>query len=79
MSKRLERIRRNPKNVSLDELRPVLEDYGFELRQATGSHYIADNRSGTGNTNSGTRTRASVKQPGVPSKPYHLLSSLLLN
>ena len=38
--KRLERIRQNPKNVSLDELRHVLEDYGFEYRQTVGSHHI---------------------------------------
>ncbi|MFN8562163.1 MAG: type II toxin-antitoxin system HicA family toxin [Anaerolineae bacterium] len=38
--KRLERICQNPKNVSLDELRHVLEDYGFEYRQTVGSHHI---------------------------------------
>ncbi len=37
--KRLARIRQNPNNVSLDDLRKVLEDYGFEYRQAVGSHY----------------------------------------
>lgn len=37
--KRLERIRQNPNNVSLDNLRRVLEDYGFEYRQTVGSHY----------------------------------------
>jgi len=37
--KRLERLRQNPKNVSLDELQQVLEDYGFVFRQAVGSHY----------------------------------------
>lgn len=37
--KRLERIRQNPKNVSLDELRTILEDYGFEYRQTVGSHH----------------------------------------
>ena len=37
--KRLERIRQNPTNVSLDELRHVLEDYGFEYKQTVGSHY----------------------------------------
>ena len=37
--KRLERIRQNPKNVSLDDLRLVLEDYGFEYKQTVGSHY----------------------------------------
>lgn len=37
--KRLERLRQNPNNVSLDELRQVLEDYGFEYKQTVGSHY----------------------------------------
>ena len=37
--KRLERIRQQPNNVSLDDLRRVLEDYGFEYRQTVGSHY----------------------------------------
>jgi predicted RNA binding protein YcfA (HicA-like mRNA interferase family) len=37
--KRLERLREHPKNVSLDELRQVLEDYGFEYRQTVGSHF----------------------------------------
>lgn len=37
--KRLERIRNNPKNVSFDELRHLLEDYGFTLRHIAGSHY----------------------------------------
>jgi len=37
--KRLERIRQNSNNVSLDDLRRVLEDYGFEYKQTVGSHY----------------------------------------
>lgn len=37
--KRLARIRQNPQNVSLDDLRRVLEDYGFEYKQTVGSHY----------------------------------------
>ncbi len=37
--KRLERIRQNPNNVSLEALRQVLEDYGFEYKQTVGSHY----------------------------------------
>lgn len=36
--KRLARIRQNPKNVSVDDLRVVLEDYGFEYKQTIGSH-----------------------------------------
>ncbi len=38
--KRLERLRQNPTNVSLDDLRHVLEDYGFVYKQTVGSHYI---------------------------------------
>ena len=37
--KRLERLRQNPKNVSLEDLRTVLEDFGFEYKQTVGSHY----------------------------------------
>lgn len=37
--KRLERIRQNPNNVSLNDLRRVLEDYGFEYKQTIGSHF----------------------------------------
>ncbi|MBC6935149.1 MAG: type II toxin-antitoxin system HicA family toxin [Chloroflexi bacterium] len=42
MSKRrklLERIRRNPKNVSFEDFRKLLEQYGFELRRSRGSHF----------------------------------------
>ena len=38
-SKRLDRIRQNPTNVSLDDLRRVLEDYGFVLERSEGSHF----------------------------------------
>lgn len=37
--KRLERIRQNPHNVSLEDLRTILEDFGFIYRQTVGSHY----------------------------------------
>lgn len=40
-AKRLERIRRNPKHVSFEELRQVLEDYGFMIKPSSGtSHYF---------------------------------------
>jgi len=38
--KRLQKIRQNPTNVSMDELEKVLNDYGIERDHATGSHYI---------------------------------------
>jgi predicted RNA binding protein YcfA (HicA-like mRNA interferase family) len=38
--KRLQKLRQNPKNVSFDELRQILEAEGFELDHVTGSHYI---------------------------------------
>ena len=38
--KRLEKIRQNPKNVSFDDLRQLLENNDFELDHATGSHHI---------------------------------------
>jgi predicted RNA binding protein YcfA (HicA-like mRNA interferase family) len=37
--KRLKKIRQNPKNVPFDDLRMLLEDYGFELRRTRGSHH----------------------------------------
>jgi predicted RNA binding protein YcfA (HicA-like mRNA interferase family) len=42
MSKRKklrQRIAQNPKNVSMRELRALLEAYGFELDRVKGSHY----------------------------------------
>lgn len=39
-SKRLDKLRQNPKNVSLQELRQVLEDYGFWIDRVVGSHYV---------------------------------------
>ncbi len=39
--KRLQRIRQNPKNVSFEDLRKALEDYGFEMRGGKGtSHHF---------------------------------------
>jgi predicted RNA binding protein YcfA (HicA-like mRNA interferase family) len=38
--KRLEAIRRNPKNVRFAELRAVLEDHGFCGRQGRGDHWV---------------------------------------
>lgn len=37
--KRLQKLRQNPKNVSFDDLRSVLEDFGFELVRSSGSHH----------------------------------------
>ncbi len=38
--KRLQKLRQNPKNVSFDELRQILEAEGFELDHVTGSHHV---------------------------------------
>ena len=38
--KRLQKIRQNPKDVSFDELKQLLQDYEFQLRRVTGSHHI---------------------------------------
>jgi predicted RNA binding protein YcfA (HicA-like mRNA interferase family) len=35
----LQKVRQNPKNVSFDELKLVLEDYGFEHLRTAGSHH----------------------------------------
>ena len=40
--KRLQKMRRNPRNVTFDELMRVLEDYRFVIRQGKGSHYFAN-------------------------------------
>jgi predicted RNA binding protein YcfA (HicA-like mRNA interferase family) len=37
--KRLQHIQQNPNNVSLEELRQVLEDYGFKHQRTVGSHF----------------------------------------
>jgi predicted RNA binding protein YcfA (HicA-like mRNA interferase family) len=37
--KRLQRLRKNPKDVSFDELKQVLEDYGFVDVRTSGSHH----------------------------------------
>ena len=37
--KRFQRIAQNPRNVRFDELRRLLEDYGFELKRTRGSHH----------------------------------------
>jgi predicted RNA binding protein YcfA (HicA-like mRNA interferase family) len=38
-SKRYQRIAQNPNNVMFDDLRKLLEDYGFEHRRTRGSHH----------------------------------------
>lgn len=37
--KRLERMRQNPNNVSLNDFRRVLEDHGFVYQRTSGSHF----------------------------------------
>ena len=37
--KRLQKIRQNPRNVSFEDLRQVLEDHGFVVDRQSGSHY----------------------------------------
>ncbi len=38
-SKRYKRIAQNPNNIIFDDLRNLLEDYGFEHRRTRGSHH----------------------------------------
>lgn len=38
--KRLQKLRQNPKNVTFEELRKILEDHGFWLDRIAGSHHI---------------------------------------
>lgn len=40
-TKRLDRIRNNPKDVSFSELCLVLEDHGFYVGAGKGSHHVA--------------------------------------
>lgn len=47
--KRRQKIAKNPKNVRFEDLRLLLEDYGFELNRTKGSHhsflgYIGDKK-----------------------------------
>ncbi len=37
--KRLQKLRKNPNNVSFDDLKKVLEDYYFEHVRTAGSHH----------------------------------------
>lgn len=37
--KRLKKLRQNPKDVSFDELKQVLEDFGFVHVRSSGSHH----------------------------------------
>jgi predicted RNA binding protein YcfA (HicA-like mRNA interferase family) len=39
LEKLLKRVRNNPKTVSFADLQTLLEGFGFELRNVTGSHY----------------------------------------
>ena len=38
--KRLQKMRKNPRNVTFDELVSVFEYYGFTIRQGKGSHWF---------------------------------------
>lgn len=38
-AKRRRGIAQNPKNVRFEDLRKLLEDYGFELKRTKGSHH----------------------------------------
>jgi predicted RNA binding protein YcfA (HicA-like mRNA interferase family) len=40
-TKRLDRIRNNPKDVSFSEICLVLRDHGFHIRSGRGSHRVA--------------------------------------
>ena len=44
--KLLKKIRQHPKNVSFQELRTLLEAFGFELQRTRGSHHSFVRKSG---------------------------------
>jgi len=67
--KRLQKIRQNPKNVSFDDLKQLLQDYGFELRRVTGSHHIFEY------TLEGERLKFIVPF-GRPVKPYYIKEAI---
>jgi predicted RNA binding protein YcfA (HicA-like mRNA interferase family) len=69
--KRLERLRQNPKNVSLDDLQIVLEDYGFEFKQTVGSHH-------TFSVEIGGKLRLLVIPFRRPVKPIYVKKALKL-
>ena len=39
--KRLEKMRQNPLSVRFEDLLTVLDDYGYSVREGSGSHYFA--------------------------------------
>jgi hypothetical protein len=67
--KRLERIRQNPNNVSLADLRTVLEDYSFEYKKTVGSHY-------TFAYELGGETKLFVVPFRLPVKPIYIKQAL---
>jgi predicted RNA binding protein YcfA (HicA-like mRNA interferase family) len=42
--KRLDKIRRNPKHVSNDDVEQTIMDYGFARREGKGSHTVYQHR-----------------------------------
>lgn len=69
--KRLERIRQNPNSVSLDDLRRVLEDFGFEHRNTSGSHF-------TFSYTIGSETKLFTVPFNRPIKPIYVKQALKL-
>jgi predicted RNA binding protein YcfA (HicA-like mRNA interferase family) len=69
--KRLERMRENPNAVSLEDLRRILEDYGFEYRRTVGSHY-------TFNYTLSGQTRLFVVPFRRPVKPVYVKRAIKL-
>ena len=69
--KRLQRMRQNPRNVSFETLRKVLEDYGFVLQRSSGSHWSFS-------VQIGVRLRLLVVPYRKPVKPVYIREAIKL-
>jgi len=67
-SKREERIRNNPKGVSFDDLRGILENHGFELDHGEGSHNVFIHEK--------TRKSLTIPKSGNEVKPVYVKQAL---
>ena len=65
-TKRLARYRNNPKNVSFEELKSLLESYGFEVQNHSGgSHYSVSHKK--------YNVIGMLEPNTIPSKKQHIL------
>lgn len=66
--KRLERLKRNPRNVKLRDLVSLLKAFGFSLERVTGSHHIFTHPKWDGILN--------IQDRGGEAKPYQVRQAI---